>query len=302
MVMTTTDQSTELQTVGAKPLVGSIPMSEAGLQLRSFDDMFRFAQAVVKSKDFCPPGLDTPEKVMLAIQTGMELGFSLMRSLSAVVIVKGRPSLYGEAIVSLIHDRGVCSRPPVFAVEGENDQRRGVCRFQRKNMPEPVETSFSVSDAKKAGLWNKSGSAWQTYPDDMLQWRALARAAKRYFGDVTMGLAAKEEMEDYPAVAPALEASPVEPDPLLLAAHPVQAGDVPQSLTETIDDDRSDLLTQIMLTGTALFKTNRALADLEISAATGGKVQSVVALEKDGTIDQVRQVIAHFDQMAAEKA
>lgn len=207
---------TDLATVPAKPQVGAIPASETGLQLRSFDDMYRFAQAVVKSKDFAPRGLDTPEKVMLAVQTGMELGFSLMRSLSAVIIVNGRPGLYGEAVLALIHDRGVCSRPPVLTVEGEGDQRRGVCRFQRKDMPEPIETTFSVADAKKAGLWNKSNSAWQTYPDDMLIWRALARAAKRYFSDVTFGLALKEELDDYPAVAaPRSATPPPEPDPLL---------------------------------------------------------------------------------------
>lgn len=212
------DESTELTTSAAKPLIGSIPMNESGtgLQLRSFDDMYRFAQAVVKSKDFAPRGLDTPEKVMLAIQTGMELGFSLMRSLTAVIVVNGRPGLYGEAVLALVHDRKICSRPPVLSVEGDGDERRGVCRFQRKDMPEALETTFSVADAKKAKLWGKSGP-WTDYMDDMLQWRAVARANKRYFSDVTLGLALREELDDYPAEpAPRSVAPPPEPDPLLV--------------------------------------------------------------------------------------
>lgn len=245
------EATAELATTPAKPLVGSIPMNETGtgLQLRSFDDLYRFAQAVVKSKDFAPRGLDTAEKVMLAIQTGMELGFSLMRSLSAVIVVNGRPGLYGEAVLALVHDRNVCSRPPVLTTEGTGDERRGVCRFQRKDMPEAIETTFSVADAKRAKLWGKQGP-WSDYTDDMLQWRALARANKRYFSDVTLGLALKEELDDYPAEpAPRSATPPPEPDPLL-------ADVVDAVVIETPFKPLRDFAAEIAAVQAALTKTN----------------------------------------------
>lgn len=224
----------------------TIAVDDKGIRITTIEQAYEFAATVLKS-GLAPSSFNSAEKIMIAVQSGMELGFSPMRALSAVVVVKGKPSLYGEAALALIHDRKVCSRPPVLGVRGTGDDRVGFCRFQRNDMPESVETTFSVADAKKAQLWNKADSAWATYPEDMLQWRALARAVKRYFGDVTLGLVVAEEARDYPAeAAPRSLNPPAEPDPLLsgaidaelvdetepLAPPPKQAGKPPQSLAE----------------------------------------------------------------------
>jgi hypothetical protein len=200
---------------------GDIAVGERGVRLATFDDAFRFAKVVVTS-GLAPKGIDTPEKALIAIQAGAELGFSPMRALAAVTVINGRAGLMGEAALAKIRDSGICSKPPVVKVDGEGDARRGFVRFQRRDMDEAVEVSFSVAEAKKAKLWTKGGP-WTEYPDDMLGWRAVARMGKLYFSDVLLGLTIAEELQDYPVDAtPKSYAPPAEPDPLLATAQPAE--------------------------------------------------------------------------------
>lgn len=208
-------ESTAVATTGKAP----IAMGRHGLQLTTLDEAYRFAQYVIAA-GLAPRGMSKPEQVLIAVQAGAELGFSPMRALSAITVINGKPGLMGEAAIAKIQETQVCLIPPVIRIEGEGDARRGVVRFQRKTMPEPVEVDFSVADAKKAHLWGKQGP-WTEYPDDMLGWRAVARMCKRYFGDVTMGLTIAEELRDYPAPTNGNghdPAPPAEPDPLLTNA------------------------------------------------------------------------------------
>jgi hypothetical protein len=199
----------------AKPALPTIAFGAGGIELRTFEDAYRFASAVAKS-GLAPKGLETPEKILIALQAGLELGFSPMRALSAVAVVNGRPSLMGEAALAKIRQSGVCKHGPTIATRGEGDKLAGVVRFQRDGMAEPIEVTFSVADAKRAGLWGKSGP-WTQYPTTMLEWRAVARAAKLYFSDVLLGLALAEEVQDYPTTRVERELPPRAPerDPLL---------------------------------------------------------------------------------------
>ena len=67
------------------------------------------------------------------------------------------------------------------------------CRAQRAPGGKLVERSFSVADAKKAGLWSKSGP-WTQYPRRMLQMRARSFALRDVFADVLKGTYSHEEM------------------------------------------------------------------------------------------------------------
>ena len=199
-----------------KPALPTIAFGAGGIELRTFEDAYRFASAVAKS-GLAPKGLETPEKILIALQAGLELGFSPMRALSAVAVVNGRPSLMGEAALAKIRQSGVCKLGPTITTRGEGDKLAGVVRFQRDGMSEPLEVTFSVADAKRAGLWGKSGP-WTQYPTTMLEWRAVARAAKLYFSDVLLGLALAEEVQDFPTttrVERELPPRAPERDPLL---------------------------------------------------------------------------------------
>jgi hypothetical protein len=81
-----------------------------------------------------------------------------------------------------------------------------VCQTSRKGKDANVVGRFSVADAKRAGLWGKSGP-WTQYPRRMLQLRARGFALRDAFPDVLKGLVTAEEAQDYPATEAAKEAA-----------------------------------------------------------------------------------------------
>jgi hypothetical protein len=181
-----------------------------GLALATFDDAFRFAAMVAKS-DFAPKDFrGKPESCLLAIQHGSEIGLSPMQSLQNIACINGRPAIWGDAALALCLASPVCDGIHEL-IEGDGDNMTAVCQTSRKGKDANVVGRFSVADAKRAGLWGKSGP-WTQYPKRMLQLRARGFALRDAFPDVLKGLVTAEEAQDYPANEPAKEpAKPATP-------------------------------------------------------------------------------------------
>jgi hypothetical protein len=174
-----------------------------GLALQSFDDAFRFSKMVAAS-EFAPKDFrGKPESCMLAIQHGSEVGLSPMQSLQSIAVINGRPTIWGDAALALVQSSPVCEYVREYT-EGEGDALVAVCEAKRRGYPAPTVVRFSVADAKKAGLWGKSGP-WQQYPGRMMTLRARGFALRNAFADALRGLITAEEAQDYPQQAPAPE-------------------------------------------------------------------------------------------------
>ena len=165
------------------------------LRPQSFADLVQFANMASKSAMVPRDYQGKPENIMLAIQMGSELGLAPMQSLQNIACVNGRPAVWGDAVVGLCRQSAVC-KDIVEAVTGEGDKQVATCTATRVGA-EPVVRSFSVDDAKKAGLWGKTGP-WQQYPRRMLQMRARGFAVRDAFPDVLRGLITAEEAADTP--------------------------------------------------------------------------------------------------------
>lgn len=166
-----------------------IQLDAHGVQLRSFDEMARFCRAIVNS-GLAPKGFNTPEAVMVAVQHGLELGLPPMQSLQSIAIINGKPCIYGDAALAL------CTAHPSFLdIEETTEGNTATCVVKRRDRSAVVRT-FSEADAKKAGLWGKSGP-WQQYPARMLQMRARSWALRDAFPDALRGLGIREEVADY---------------------------------------------------------------------------------------------------------
>jgi hypothetical protein len=166
-----------------------IQLDQHGVQLRSFDEMARFCKAIVNS-GLAPKGFNSPEAVMVAVQHGLELGLAPMQSLQSIAIINGKPCIYGDAALAL------CTAHPAFLdIEETTEGNTATCVVKRRDRSAVVRT-FSEADAKKAGLWGKSGP-WQQYPSRMLQMRARSWALRDAFPDALRGLGIREEVSDY---------------------------------------------------------------------------------------------------------
>jgi len=175
----------------------------SGLALQSFDDAFRFSK-MVASSEFAPKDFrGKPESCMLAIQHGSEVGLSPMQSLQSIAVINGRPTIWGDAALALVQSSPQCLYVREYT-EGEGDNLTAVCEVQRRGYPQPTVAKFSVADAKRAGLWGKSGP-WSQYSGRMLSLRARGFALRNAFADALRGLITAEEAQDYPTTAPAPE-------------------------------------------------------------------------------------------------
>lgn len=160
---------------------------------RSLDEVWRIAKAVC-SAGMAPRGLETPEKVTIAIMHGLEVGFAPLTALQRIAVVNGRPTIWGDGAIGLVRSSGLLASIKE-SVSGDGDARKAVCIVHRKGDPEATTRTFSVADAKVAGLWNKAGP-WREYPDRMLQMRARAFCLRDVFADVLGGLYLREEIEE----------------------------------------------------------------------------------------------------------
>lgn len=176
-----------------------LPSLQAGGAVKAivpqdFDGAWRIAVAVTKA-GMAPKGLESPEKAMVAIMHGMEVGLTPMAALQSIAVVNGRPTIWGDGAIGLVRGSGKCEWIKE-RLEGDGDNMVAICEVKRKGEDDPIRARFSVADAKKASLWGKAGP-WQQYPKRMLAMRARAFALRDGFADILRGLGIAEEVQDY---------------------------------------------------------------------------------------------------------
>jgi len=125
------------------------------------------------------------------VQTGRELGIGPSMALREMYIIsgQGRPTLSAALLNALVQrDHGDNA---IRVVENTNE----ICRvkYQRRSWATPEYTSFSMDDARRAGLV-KAGSNWEKYPRAMCRSRAISEACRAGFSDSIMGLYSTEEL------------------------------------------------------------------------------------------------------------
>ena len=164
---------------GAK-IVGIVPTT--------IEEVFRLATAVAKS-GLAPRGMETAEKLTVAIMHGLEIGLQPMQAIQKIAVVNGRPTVWGDAVPALLQSRGFRLREWI-----DEQTTTAHCEVTRPD-GHKTERTFSEADARKAGLWGKSGP-WQQYPKRMLAMRARGFAARDGASDALSGLYIAEELQD----------------------------------------------------------------------------------------------------------
>lgn len=164
------------------------------IRLRSFEDLERFADYAAKSSMVPKDFIGKPYNCLIAVQLGSELGLAPMQSLQNIAVINGRPSVWGDALPGLCRASGMMAYMREWS-EGTGENLEWHCETARKDdVANPVKRSFSVAQARTAGLWG--GSVWGKYPDRMLQMRARGFALRDAFPDVLKGLITAEEATD----------------------------------------------------------------------------------------------------------
>ena len=193
--------------------VAPLMQAQAGGALvpSTLEDQYRLAKYYHHS-GLMPRGLDTTEKVLVALQLCFENGLPPMTTVGKIAVINGVPSFFGELPLALVlKSSKLLKKDEWFFDQNFNRVSQSTsidgiygasCMVQRHGF-EPEVRSFTIDDAKNAKLWGKVGHSgaptpWTLYPKRMLQMRARSWALKDNFADVLGGIAILEY--DYNAV------------------------------------------------------------------------------------------------------
>jgi len=168
----------------------------AGARIQTMADAWTLAQIIIRG-GMAPRSFDKPEKLMIALAAGAEAGLGMTATLQNTMVINGVPALYGNAPMALCLKSGLVSgQSSGFEGEPFDEEYTAWFEVQRKGVEGSARRTFSVADAKLAGLWGKQGP-WKQHPARMLFVRARAFALRDLFSDVLAGLAIAEELEGF---------------------------------------------------------------------------------------------------------
>lgn len=167
-----------------------------------------------------------PQDVLLVLLKGAELGLKPLQALSEIHIVDGKAGVSAKLKMALCLQRPECE----FFIMVTSTAEKAVYRAKRKGAPEPVEYSYSIEDAKRAGLTHKQN--WLNHPAAMLRARCSSALADSVFPDLVQGVLESDELREVEervvgsGKTPLATVAPVIPAPV--AVSPPWVDDAPR--------------------------------------------------------------------------
>lgn len=192
----------------------------ASMAPTSMGDMMRLADMLAQSEMVPKAYQRKPQDIMVALLWGNEVGLGAIQSLNNISVINGRPAIWGDGALALVRGHPACVSINE-GIEGEGDAMVGFCEVTRRG-EKPQRRTFSVADARKAGLWNKQGP-WVQYPQRMLQMRARGFAIRDVFPDALRGVITAEEAQDMPVTRDVPNLTPPQPGSPAAAVLALQA-------------------------------------------------------------------------------
>jgi hypothetical protein len=162
------------------------------LSPRTFEQALTLADYMANSEMVPKQYRGRPGDCFIAIQWGLEVGLKPLQAMQSIAAINGKPNLYGDAGKALLLAHGCILDEDDAEVVKANGKAR--CKITRPGRP-PVQRTFSLEDAKTAGLWGKEGP-WRTYPYRQMAWRAFWFAARDAASDLLRGMGGYEEALD----------------------------------------------------------------------------------------------------------
>ena len=178
----------------------------ANLMPQTQEAKYQMAGVLCKS-GLIPSGLNTAEKVFVALQWGHELGLTPMVAVNNIAVINGKPTLSADIMCAVV------KRSPEYGGIKwiEMSDTKAECEITRilpNGEKETQRSCFTIEDAQNAGLAGRD--VWKNYPKRMLKHRCLSYGLKDMFPDLLAGLYDPEEMESVQTTTTEHNVTPVE--------------------------------------------------------------------------------------------
>lgn len=187
---------------------------------------------------------------LVALNMANRMGADPLMIMQNLYIIEGRPAWSSQFIIAAINSCGRFTALRFEITKGDKkevsyqiaewknkektmvnktesiDEMSCIAWATEKSTGERIESSpITMELAIKEGWYQKSGSKWQTMPEQMLRYRAAAFFGRIYAPELLMGIQTKEEIDDITDVTATAIKSPAD------------VGASINSLLETIPDE-----------------------------------------------------------------
>lgn len=150
------------------------------------------SRSTIIPKDF----QNKPENCIIALNMANRLGADPLMVMQNLYIVSGKPGWSSQFLISTFN---TCGRFTAirYSFSGEGDKWGCEAYSTEKSTGEVLTGSkVTIAIAKSEGWYSKSGSKWQTMPQQMLMYRAASWFVRAYAPEISMGLQTVEEIVD----------------------------------------------------------------------------------------------------------
>ncbi len=169
----------------------SMLMKADSLSETEIQNMNNEARALLATKHYTKLG---QSGIFAIISMAKAIGINPVQCLNGGMYpINGKVEMDGKLMMRLIRDQGHS-----VTKDKKSDSSIAIMHGKRKDNGDTWTESFSIEDAKKAGLLGKG--SWNKFAKDMLQWRALSRLARYLFADVIQGCYVKYELSEAPPI------------------------------------------------------------------------------------------------------
>lgn len=137
----------------------------------------------------CLPKGMKPAEGMLCASMGHKFGWNALEACQRFHVINGTLSMKADVMVGVAKAHPACL---YFRIVESTDER---CTYEthRQGSPEPERETFTIADAKRAGLM--SNKMWSKYPRQMLRARCSAGLARGVYSDILAGIYTPDEKD-----------------------------------------------------------------------------------------------------------
>lgn len=180
-----------------------VPRQGSALALMSPADIRATAESIARSRLF--KGFESPDAAFALMMLCQAEGLHPIQAVRRYDVIDGRPAMKSDAMLAEFQKRGGEVEWLVLSSE------KVAATFAGPGCKKPVEISWTIEDAKRAGLTGKQN--WAKYPRAMLRARVVSEGIRTTMPEVVVGIYTPEEVADFePAYIPPAPTPPRSPE------------------------------------------------------------------------------------------
>lgn len=144
---------------------------------------------MVLSSGLLPNAVNSPQKALVILLKGKELGLDPMVALAELYVVNGKPGISSAMMMALALRRGIRFK---WLTEPDREAQEAILEITRPDGASHIER-FTIEEASRAGLAQRD--TWRSWTANMLRSRALSRGIRYFAPDILLAYTT-DELED----------------------------------------------------------------------------------------------------------